>query len=624
MEVPTGVGFRKQPYWLLILSLLLVGQGWLSLRLFGTWENALIRLGDDSPLIDGRHPLHYYHGSIGNKKFLEKRTTSCYDPAYQAGYLKTPIFDSGCRPAELAFLLGGRGHAIYKLSVFVYCLLTPVAFTLAGRGSGLNAAGSVLAGMLGTVMFWSEPAQVLLLKGHLDLLLAGLCAPVFLGWTAAFGRTPRPACWLMMTFAGALGWYFSPLVMLCLLPIFFLYQFWVFTKHCWIWHLAMLASAGTAVIVNHSWLQEWWEHISIYAPFGGETEPPSKWPSALREWDAFLPSDPVDLGLGVIGLVGLMIMLGKHARHAWLFALGTLTFATAGAMGRLWPLAYELGTQKLSLVCVWCLAIPAAYALAVLAINIGQGTGYRFLGFVWLLAGAIVITLGFDLHIRLGQYHPFTIGLGSEREHLVQAIREHAPKNGRVLWEDRTQTHKDFGWTSLLSDLTDRHFLGGLAPDGCIDNMFVRLVDGRLAGMPIGRVSDEELSRFFHRYNITLIVAWTAESQARLSQHPLVHKVMDVSDQGNGILFRVERPPRFFLSGKGEVLQADWQRLALGELEPDEHGEVIISWHYDPNFRVSPSYVRIEKDLDKNDPVPLLRLKLPGPVVRVTLTWNNP
>ncbi len=624
MEVPTGVGFRKQPFWLLVLLLLVVGQGWLSLRLFGTWDTAIVKLLDDSPIIDGRHPLHYYHAGIGHKNFLERRTTSCYDPAFQAGYLKTPIFDAGSRPAELCFLIAGRGHAVYKISIFVFCVLAPLAFTLAGRGSGLNAGGSVLAGLVGTVMCWSEPAQVLLLTGNLDLLLAGICAPVFLGWTAAFGRTPRPICWIVMTVAGMLAWYCSPLVMLCLLPIFLLYQFWVFTKHNWIWHLAMLASATTSVGVNYSWLEDWWEHISIYAPFGGETEPPSRWPSALKEWDAFLPSDPVDLGLGFIGLIGLMIMLGKHARHAWLFALGTLTFAAAGGVGRLWPLAHELGTQKLSLVCVWCAAIPAAYALAALAMNISKGTGFRFLGFVWLVAGGVVIVLGLDLHQRLGRYHPFTIGLGPERENLVQSIREHAPISGRVLWEDRTQITQDMGWTSLLSDLTDRPFLGGLSPDGCIDNMLVRLVDGKLLGIPLEQMSDEELSRFFDRYNISLIVAWTQESQIRLTRHPKVKKITEVSDSGTGILFKVERTPSFFLSGKGEVLQADWQRIALAELEPDEHGEVIISWHYDGDFRVSPSFVRVEKDLDKNDPVPLIRLKLPGPVVRVTLTWANP
>jgi hypothetical protein len=38
---------------------------------------------------------------------------------------------------------------------------------------------------------------------------------------------------------------------------------------------------------------------------------------------------------------------------------------------------------------------------------------------------------------------------------------------------------------------------------------------------------------------------------------------------------------------------------------------------------VSPSDVRVERHPDPDDPIPFLRLRLPGPVLRLTLTWGE-
>ena len=86
---------------LLVLLGLLAWHGWMTLSLFGPdhpWE----RLLDDQPIVSGRHPLHLYHGYLGARSLAERGTLCCYDPAFQAGYPKTPVFDSGSRPAGSA------------------------------------------------------------------------------------------------------------------------------------------------------------------------------------------------------------------------------------------------------------------------------------------------------------------------------------------------------------------------------------------------------------------------------------------------------------------------------------------------------------------------------------------
>src|SRR5262249_48504647 len=101
---PPTTGFRQQPAWLVAAAVGVVAQAGLALALFGPgrqWD----AVTDDRPVLSGRHPLHQYHGSLGASAFRTSRSTTCYDPAFQAGYPKTPVFDGGSRPAELFALL---------------------------------------------------------------------------------------------------------------------------------------------------------------------------------------------------------------------------------------------------------------------------------------------------------------------------------------------------------------------------------------------------------------------------------------------------------------------------------------------------------------------------------------
>src|SRR5687768_4935849 len=124
MDVSGAEGFRQRPAWLLVVAVLLVGQGWLTLRLF-TSSLSFDALINDAPIVSGRHPLHFYHGTLGAKTQAERDTSSCYDPAYQAGYPKTPVFDGGSRPSEFFQVIGGIGPSSYKIGLAICCLFVP-------------------------------------------------------------------------------------------------------------------------------------------------------------------------------------------------------------------------------------------------------------------------------------------------------------------------------------------------------------------------------------------------------------------------------------------------------------------------------------------------------------------
>ena len=107
-ESPTN-GFRHRPVWLLGAAGLLLAQAGLALALFGP-DRSWAALAGDQPVTSGRHPLHLYHGGLGSATFHDRGATTCYDPSFQAGYPKTPVFDGGCRPAELFLTVAGGGY----------------------------------------------------------------------------------------------------------------------------------------------------------------------------------------------------------------------------------------------------------------------------------------------------------------------------------------------------------------------------------------------------------------------------------------------------------------------------------------------------------------------------------
>jgi hypothetical protein len=174
-----------------------------------------------------------------------------------------------------------------------------------------------------------------------------------------------------------------------------------------------------------------------------------------------------------------------------------------------------------------------------------------------------------------------------------------------------------------LPELTGRPFVGGLDPDAGVEHTFAGLTGATLAGRPLADCTDADLERFCRRYNVGWVVAWSPAVRQRLRDWPLARPVAELHDGGPGWLFELDRPRTLVLKGKARVVQADWQRIALADAEPED-GQLVLSLHHHPGWRVLPSDVRVERDPDVDDPVPFLRLRLPGPLLRLTLIWEGP
>ena len=632
-EKPARLGPGHSHLWSALLLLLVLWQGGMTLSLFGP-DRPLDRLLNDEPVLSGRHPLHLYHGQLGAGSLWALGRLSCFDPNFQAGYPKTPVFDSGSRPAELFLFLGGGAcrPAAYKVGLAACWLAVPLLLAAAARNAGMNRASAFVTAAAGLLVWWGAPGRAALEAGHLDLLLASLAALVQAGLLLRFDRHPGVSAWLGILVSGCLGWFTHPLFFALLLPLALLFYLSTGARHGLAWHLALLGALVGGIAVNAFWLCDWVGYWWIRAPLHWDTRLLAH-RTFHTVWDAPLWGEPADRSLAValaaLALVGAWRLHRNQQRPAarllGLGALGLLLLAVGGAVFE--PLA-TLGTPLLLVPALLFAVPPAVYALLDIYRLAARWTGTRFratlvLGGLLLLAAGLDYRDTFALAARCTGAAPLVIGLSPDQVRTVAALRRETTAEARVLWEDRALPPQAPHWSALLPLWTGRAYLGGLDADAGIEHAYAGFTDQVLMGRPIQDWSDAELEDFCRRYNVGWVVCWSPAAVERFRAWPQAQALTPVQDQEAGCLFGLRRPRSFALKGQAQWLQADWHRIALGDVVPED-GQVVLSLHYQAGLQVSPGRIQIEREVDPYDPIPFVRLRLPGPVARLTLTWEGP
>jgi hypothetical protein len=623
------------PIWYVVAIGLIAWQGWMTLTLFGP-DHPWQRLCDDQPIISGRHALHLYHGMLGAQSLRERGRLSCYDPAFQAGYPKTPIFDSGSRPAELFLSVAGGSYrpAAYKIGLAICCCLVPVLLLLASRGFGLARGLSCGATAIGQLVWWSGPGRTLLEAGDLDLAMGALAGLVCIAWLVRFDQTPDFVSWLVLLFGGCLGWFSQPIFSALILPLYLIYYLSVGARHRLGWHFALLGALIGALTVNSFWLIDWasywWIRLPL-RPWDNITWTRQFW---QQVWSAGLWGDRADraliLFLLVGGALGVWILNEtKQRAAARLVGLGTAGFLVlavaslvASAPGASW-----LGGEQLLVPALWFATLPAVHAGGMAIQFVERLAGNPARGAVvgcWLV---VVVMVGGRHYLspwaaRCLHSSPLQIGLSQDDQTVLETLRTQTSPEARILWEDQVGPRQDPHWTPLLPLLTGRDFLGGLDPESGIEHSYASFIDQSLAGRPIREWTDAELDPFCHRYNVGWVVCRSPAAVERFRNWKGETASIPLADGRQGWLFTLG-PRSFFVKGKGRLLSADSRRIILADVVP-ENGRVVLSFHYQNGFQASPSRVLVERETDPYDPIPLIRIQVPGPVARLTLTWEDP
>jgi hypothetical protein len=233
---------------------------------------------------------------------------------------------------------------------------------------------------------------------------------------------------------------------------------------------------------------------------------------------------------------------------------------------------------------------------------------------------------------------PLQLGLDDERSALIDVLQAHTTQQGRILWEDRSESPLRPHWTALLPLLTERAYVGGLDAEAGIDHAANGLIDRVLAGKPVRDRTNEELRDYCERYNVGWVVCWTPAAVERFHMWDQAELTATLppcgTDDSPGCLFTIRRKLSFALTGEAQWISADAQRIVLGNVVPSRvrsgqsMGQIVLSLHYHAGMRVSPSRVRVEsvesppKSLP-SDAIPFVRLRVDEPVTRVTITWDK-
>lgn len=641
--VPVSTCKSYSRLWLIMLGSLIAIQAWMTLGLFARDASTTFpdrrflsdcwhRICNDEPILSGQHPLHLYFGQLGAEAFRERGSLCSFDPSFHAGFPKTPVFDSGSRPAELFLFLAGGTYrpAAYKLGLFICCCLIPIVVAVSAYSIRLSHGAAALAAALGVVISGSTPCREQLREGNLDMLLASLCSLAFVALLVRYHRTPCLGCWLAMTVTAALTWFAQPFLCLVLAPLVLIYYFSVGVKHSLGWHTALLVALVGAVGVNGFWLIDWARSWWIRLPLQVHTAT-LKHRTLHTLWNASLWGEFQDrvfgIGLLCIAAIGVILMNARRERTpARLFGMAAGGCWALAMGGIVWYPMGCIGTSVL-LVPSWFFAtIPAVFLFDLLGRRLCEcvGAGWRSavvqLG-VFGATGLAVFHLMTSWSTGLMDDTRLTVGLGPEREKLIATLQAHTTPAARILWEDRTSHRECMRWSALLPVLTERDFIGGLTPDACIEHAQTGITDQMLAGRPLAEWSDAELDDFCRRYNIGWVVCWSPGAIARFRTWKGEGAATPVHDDGPGCLFAVQ-PRSFVLKGQARWLAADRKHVALADVVPED-GKVVLSLHYHSSLRASPLRVQVERETDPYDPIPFVRLRVPGPTALVTLTWDD-
>jgi len=603
---------------------LLVVHGWLTLQLFGPIEETPLLSG--APVIAGRHALHLLHGRLGARAWREHTAVTTYDPTFHAGYPKTPWFDADSKPAEL-FLLLAHGRAAdataYKVGLAVSLFLLPLAGYTAAALLGLSHGVRCLALGLQMLLIWSDLGLDRLWVGDLAWMLGCAALVLALGFTTRVFTQPALRSWLGAAASLWLVIFLQPLFLLLLLPALLAFYLRVGWQRSWLWQVGLITLLALAVGGNGPWLlamvRDWW--VLAESPASTRTVTPPTW---FDLWADVLRGGwllgSLLLAIAAWGLHRLRRCLPTGGTRSWLVVLiEALVLAGAGPLLEGW---FQIEALRGLYLALGVATLPAAVGLRQAVGWLGGrqvglwGQAGRGLLATMLLAILLLVLPGADFLSVKRSWTRLPLGLPAEAQALVEHLRLATAPTARLLWEDDPATE---AWSPLLPTLTERHFVGGLCRRRPIEHLHMVLGEGLLAGRPVFAWSNAELDRLVQTLNIGWLVVHSSSVLGRCAQWPLVKEVLPLP--AGRKLVVLNRPHSYVLQGQARVTEFHGRRLTLVDLEPQD-GVIVLSLHAHPLLRSTTNRVTLQRAAQLDDPVPLVRLHLPGPMSRLTIEWE--
>lgn len=591
----------------------------LTWQLFGSHYEPLL---EETPLIEGQHArLLYYGEQVAQAVRLKGIAASVYDPRIQAGLTISPWASIESRLALFAFLtVPDHPLATYKLLLLFTWLSLPISLWLMCRICNLSSGAITAALLLFLGCAWSPWGVQLIKQGETDVIIGSAAMGIALGFIVRSYARPRwwtkPGLFLSMT----VSVYFWPATLILLLVCFILFLGLLAGRLPWPRFLGLVFAFFASLAINAFWMRECWRTWWMIAD--RETLLPSSWHELfnlksnlqLMIWPGLL------LVIGFLGTRTLRTSIGGRSALVW--SLGIVL--TAGAA----LLPQEIETFHLDKLhgwwwcSVWLATVPVGKLIAYLLTAFCRLVGgtQRGILVMTVLLGTLGVLFREELARgvvkveEIGTLHMQTPAIVYE---VVHRLRQHTTDDARILWEE---TKTNAAWAPLLPRMIDRFWVGSLgrAEQVLLDPLQVRLVEGSLLSKPMEQWRISDLNALANDWNIGWVVAFHPESILRWKAHPSTEVVAELPNGGR--LFRLNRPFTYCKQGQAQWSFTAPRRLTLTNLVP-ENGHVVLSLHCHTTMRSMNNKAILEKWQQAFDSVPMLKIRLPGPMERLTIEW---
>jgi hypothetical protein len=431
----------------------------------------------------------------------------------------------------------------------------------------------------------------------------------------------------------------------------------------------VLLAASTALVLNAFWLVPLWRFQDLRTASSLFMTPGSP-RDVLRLLAQFPVEGYLSVWLLALGSGGLLCWWreGRRARVAT-FAGSAAVLLGLSVFGGLDERTRLLEPFRFMLTLQLLLALPAATLICQASVWLAARAGRGFRGALAIIAtGSLALGLSAaaapqamrGAAERLLRVRPLVVGIPAEGPGLVDWLRNTTDQSARILFEDQLRlleatdiesTH----WTPLLPLLLQpetRLFIGGLYQTAFIaHHRLASFGDYHLGDRRIDEWTQSELTDYCARYNVGWVVCWSPLSRFSFDRFALARRIgtlpraasperavvpdevqwraiaaragSEVANRylSEGVnryaLYRVERPRSYFLQGRGRLTTLDANRVELADVTPDE-GSVVVSLHWLDAWRTDPP-LAIEPAPVGGDPVPFVRIHLPGPQRRIVL-----
>jgi len=582
------------------MALVMVGCG---VALFPTPLDVL----DDRPVVRSDYPFHAFHAKIGQDFLRSHGTPYGYDPAFMAGYPKTPLFSASVNILELfATIIPGvfRAQKILTAAIPFLCL---ILFFVGATGFGYDENTIGLALFVMTALFWLSLPLIFILEGLLGFLL---------GIHLAFAALGRLEAGLLH---GSLESYYLLMIM----------AMWVHPHTL----LLTLALSGLRVLfpvepklrirVLTPCIAIAATLLSFYFCHGDIIQSgrmPAFWTTSdwFEPFLYYLNLEPNQQQSGFLELVLICLALAECFRRESSNGERCLGLAIIGGFLVAFYLSFVPGLAQFE---------PRRHTATIALLGVGPACAwlvraydrYPQIKVVGVLS--LIGLAGFVVQTAIGFRGILPVGLSSHQQSVVDWIRTEAPREGRILVEDslygppfRGEEDTAYGLIPLLPILTGRQFVGGPCASGPLKHSFVDAVDGKAFRKPMSDVS--YFLKGLDLYGVSTLLVWSKEAYTAAVA---LQGTKRVKVLGRLVAF-TRPPPSLILEGRGQA-QLTGRGLEVKTNHPPPE-KLVLSLHHDDRLSLQSTSPRegtqLIPQLIWDDPVGFLTVLNPPEEFSIT------